>query len=319
MRRRIWTRLLLAGALALGPAPTATAREPEALPVPRPPELRISAPPELAGVAAELARIPPEAFLPGMRLTGLADPGPPIRVALATTGSPAGRAAPPWAAGVARGATGEVTLFPARVRRSPDRRLRPLLQHEVAHVLVARAARGRPVPRWFDEGLAMAAGRALDVGDRARVALAVLSDGRLPLARVDAAFAGHGGDVEAAYALSRDFVVHLLAEFGDDVGARILADVARDVPFPAAFRSATGRPLAEVEADYWRRRTLWDRWLPFATSAVTLWIGITLLALVAFRRRRARTAAIHARWDEEEQERAAERLRAREREDDLVN
>jgi len=117
MRRRIRTRLLLAGALALGPALTATARESEILRVPRPPELRISAPPELAGVAAELARIPPEAFLPGMHLTGLADPGPPIRVALATTDSSAGRAAPPWAAGVARGATGEVTLFPARVRR----------------------------------------------------------------------------------------------------------------------------------------------------------------------------------------------------------
>jgi hypothetical protein len=311
MRHRTWTRLLLAGALALGSPSVAAARGPEA------PHLQITAPPELAGVAAELGRVSPEAFLPGMRLTGLADPGPPIRVALATPGSPAGRAAPPWAAGVARGATGDVTLFPARVRRSPDRRLLPLLQHEVAHVLVARAARGRPVPRWFDEGLAMAAGRALDVGDRARVALAVLSDGRLPLARLDAAFAGHGGDVEAAYALSRDFVGHLLAEFGDDVGARILAEVARDVPFAAAFRGVTGRSLADVEAAYWSRRTLWDRWLPFATSAVTLWIGITLLALVAFRRRRARTATIHARWDEEERERAAARPRASE--DDLVN
>ncbi|HSM52362.1 MAG TPA: hypothetical protein VLA75_13255, partial [Thermoanaerobaculia bacterium] len=125
MRRRTWTRLLLAAALALGPQSVAMARGPEA------PILQISAPPELAGVAAELARIPPEAFLPGMRLTGLTEPGPPIRVALATPGSPAGRAAPPWAAGVARGATGEVTLFPARVRRSPDRRLLPLLQHEV--------------------------------------------------------------------------------------------------------------------------------------------------------------------------------------------
>ena len=186
-------------------------------------------------------------------------------------------------------------------------------------MLVARAARGPAGAALVRRGLAMATGRALDVGDRARVALAVLSDGRLPLARLDAAFAGHGGDVEAAYALSRDFVGHLLAEFGDDVGARILAEVARDVPFDMAFHAATGRPLAAVEAAYWSRRTLWDRWLPFATSAVTLWIGITLLALLAFRRRRERTAAIHARWDEEERERAAARLRDRQREDDLVN
>ena len=283
------------------------------------PRIEITAPPELAGAAAELARIGPEAFRRGMRLTGLTEPGPPIRVFLAHPDSPAGRAAPSWAAGVAQGAVGVVTLFPARVRRSPDRRLLPLLQHEVAHVLVARAARGRPVPRWFDEGLAMAAGRPLDVGDRARVALAVLTDSRLPLARLDAAFAGHGGDVEAAYALSRDFVAHLLAEFGEEVGAEILAEVARDVPFPAAFHAATGQPLATVEADYWRRRTLWDRWRPVATSALTLWIGITLLALLAFHRRRARTAAIHARWEEEERERALERLRGWPGEDDTVN
>ena len=49
--------------------------------------------------------------------------------------------------------------FPA----TPTGGSRSLVQHEVAHVLVARAARGHGVPRWFDEGLAMAAGRA---GDR---------------------------------------------------------------------------------------------------------------------------------------------------------
>lgn len=311
MRRTGSGRLLLALALAWRAA--VVRAEPE------PPRLQFEAPPELVGVAAELARIPPEAFRPGMRLTGLTDPGPPILVVLAAPGSPAERAAPPWAAGLARGGAGVVVLLPDRVRRSPDRRLLPLLQHEVAHVLVARAARGRAVPRWFDEGLAMAAGRPIDLGDRARVALAVLSDSRLPLARIDAAFAGGGGDVEAAYALARDFVAQLLEHHGTDVGARILAQVARDVPFREAFRNVTGASLLEVETAYWRRRTFWDRWVPIATSSATLWGGITLLALAAFRRRRLRDAAIHARWDEEERERLATLERERAASQDLPN
>ena len=263
------------------------------------PRLIVRAPPELAGVASEIAGLAPGALGPAVRLAGLADPGPPIQVVLALESAPAARSAPAWVSGFANETTGVVVLMPARVGRYPDRGLEALLQHEVMHVLVFRAARGRPVPRWFDEGLAMAAGREADLGDRARVALAVLTDDRLPLARIDAAFAGGSDDVLEAYALARDFVGDLLRRNGSGTGAAILAGVARGETFEAAFRAATGESLAEVEAAYWRHRTVWDRWVPVATSTATLWGAITLFALVAFRRRHARDAQIRQRWDEE--------------------
>jgi len=42
------------------------------------------------------------------------------------------------------------------------------------------------------------------------------------------------------------------------------------------------------------------RWIPALTGTTTLWIGITLLALFAGARRRARSRAIEARWEAEE-------------------
>jgi len=284
-----------------------------------PPRLIVQAPPELAGDAAILQRIDPTALRPAMELTGLTDPGPPIVVVLATESSPAGRSAPPWVTGFTAGVTGVVVLLPERVPRYPDRSLVTLLQHEVTHVLVSRAAQGKPVPRWLDEGLAMAASRDPDLEDRTRVALAVLTDRRLPLRRIDEAFAGNPAEVQSAYALARDFVEDLLRRYGNGAGAAILRDIARGEPFEEAFRQATGVEIAAVEASYWRRRTFWDRWVPFATSSAALWGAITALALLAFRRRRARDAAIHRRWDEEEDRARRAREEAASSEDDVVN
>ena len=61
----------------------------------------------------------------------------------------------PWTAGFAIGNDGLIVLFPARSPRYPHDTLEDVLRHEVAHVLIDRAARGQRVPRWFHEGLAI--------------------------------------------------------------------------------------------------------------------------------------------------------------------
>ena len=284
------------------------------------PELRVEAPPELAGLAETVRRFDPERLRPAMRLVGLEDPGPPIRVVLAPEKSPTALSTPPWVSGfAAAGSAGEplVVLLPERVPRYPDGNLAELLQHEVAHVLITRAAGGRPVPRWFHEGLAMAASRGAGLEDRTRVALAVLVDGSLPLRSLDRAFAAGPPATHKAYALSRDFVETLLRRYGEEVGARILAGIASDQPFEAAFAAATGDDLETVETSYWRRRTFWNRWVPVLSSSAVLWIAITMLALLAFRRRRQRDEARRAQWDQEEA--IAALARAVPGNDDLVN
>ena len=89
---------------------------------------------------------------------------------------------------------------------------------------------------------------------------------------------------------------------------KILAGLAEDLPFEAAFERAAGEPLAVAEAAFWDDQTSWTSWLPALTSPLVVWGLIALLAAWARRRKQQRAAALHRRWEEEE--RAASLVRA---------
>jgi hypothetical protein len=209
---------------------------------------------------------------------------------------------PAWVSGYADGAARTVVLFPSRVARYPDDTLVNLVHHEVAHVLVAEAARGRPVPRWFNEGIATVAAREWGIEDRARYTAAVVLGGPETTADLDRGFAAGGRQASRAYALSSAFVRWLQSSYGDAVTARILASIGADMSFREAFVRATGDTVERAEHRFFVREALWHTWLPFLTSSGVLWTVITALALIAIQRRRVRSAAMRRRWDEEEQE-----------------
>jgi hypothetical protein len=264
------------------------------------PRLNIEAPPELAGDAAHLRGLDRRTFADTLRITGLTEAGPPIRVVLAPERSELARSAPPFVAGWAWPEAGTVVLLPARAVSYPDSSLDDVLRHEIAHVLIARAAGGRPVPRWFHEGVALVAGSSWGLDDRSRLTLVVLRRRVVPLAELDAWFAGDRGRVAEAYAVAGGFVRTVLERHGPDAPGRILAGIARGLPFDAAFAQATGEPLAAAEAAFRQAEASWERWLlPALTSPFALWGLIVLLAAWARRRRAARAADLHRRWEEE--------------------
>jgi hypothetical protein len=269
------------------------------------PRLIVEAPPQLAPAAERIRLLPPERLADAVRLTGLTAPGPPIRVVLAPEGSPLARQVPPWVSGFADPAAGVVVLLPARAPSYPDSSLEDLLRHEVAHVLIGRAAGGRPVPRWFHEGLAMIAGLSWGLEERSRLSMALFADAPVSLDELDRRFSGGQGTVQRAYTVAGAFVRDLVQRHGPEVTGKILAGVAAGQPFGEAFRRATGSSLEQAAQSFWQRQTFWYRWVPLLTSSVTLWILVTALALWAMRKRRARDAALHRMWEEQEEERSA--------------
>lgn len=264
------------------------------------PDLRVEAPVELDRQAAAVRTLAAGEWASVLQLVGLATPGAPIRVVLASERSPAAANVASWVGGYALPPLDAIVLFPGRVPSYPDRNLEALLRHEVAHVLVARAAHGNPVPRWFDEGVATVAAREWGVEDSARVAFATIGRGPRSLAEVESSFSGDGGAASRAYAVSAALVRHLLRRGGETAVARILAGVGRDAGFEEAFAAATGETTGAFAHDYFGREVLWRTWIPFITSSTALWMAITVLALLAIRRRRERDAALREAWDEEE-------------------
>lgn len=264
------------------------------------PPLEIEAPPELAALAERIYNQDPRRLAATMELLGLAQPGPPIRVILAAEDSSVAQGTPSWISGFAYGNLGVIVLFPARTPAYPDTSFDELLFHELSHVLAARAAAGHPIPRWFNEGLAMYIGRSWNLEDRSRMTWALLVDRQVSLAALDQNFAGDQGEMRRAYAVSGAFVRDLYHRFGPKVGAQILSDLALGFAFEEAFYRRTGVDFSRAEESFWHSHSIWYRWVPVLTSSATLWMVITLLSLFAVKRRRERTAEIKRQWEEEE-------------------
>lgn len=264
------------------------------------PVLEVETAAPFAGLAGRLEAFDRQRLQAMLGLLGLEDGGPPIRVLLAEESSAAARLAPSWSVGYAIGEAGQIVLMPGRIPAYPDRNLEAVLHHEIAHVLIARAAGRRPVPRWFNEGVAIWASRDWGLEDRTHLMLAALSRRGHSLADLDELFQAGASSAGRAYALAAAFVRYLIDHYGETVVADVLHRMAQGASFERAFAAATGTTLADFEAVFWRDLTFWNRWVPFLTSSATLWMAITALALVAFKRRRDRDQALRDRWLEEE-------------------
>ena len=264
------------------------------------PQFIIEAPKSLEPLADHLKEINPQTLQRMMDLMGLEHPGPSIRVILAPNGSPLAQEAPEWMSGYALSQASTIVLLTDRVLTYPNDSLNDVFLHEIGHILAHRAAGEQPLPRWFDEGLAMMAARAWDLEDRARLVWAMVSDTQISLDELNTLFIKDDTSIRRAYVLAYAFILDLLEHTHRDVPKRILAKVKQGLSFSEAFAETTFMTLTQAEESFWSRQTLWNRWIPVATSSGMVWLAITLLAFWAFARQRKKTAAIKQQWREDD-------------------
>jgi hypothetical protein len=265
------------------------------------PELRIEGPPEFAAIRARLESLDPQRLADIARLLAMNDAGAPIRVVLAGESSDFSRRVAPWVAGFAVSGSELVVIFPARSPGYPHDSLDDVLRHEVAHVLIERAAAGRAVPRWFNEGVAMSVEHARRFQDQTELLYQLLLGSRTSLDTLDRLFAGDQRDETRAYALAGAFVDDLLQRYGSKAPGEILMRVAQGASFETAFTGVIGKTPATANLEFWERQRIWTIWAPIVTSSGTLWLVVTLLALLAIYRHRQKNAAIEKRWEEEDE------------------
>jgi hypothetical protein len=266
------------------------------------PKLQIEGPPELAAVRTRLQSIDPWRFADITQLVGGTDVGPAIQVILAPENSDVARGVSRWISGFAVGASGSVVIFPARSPSYPHGTLEDVLRHEVAHVLIWRASAVQPIPRWFNEGLAMAAERERRFEDQTQLLYQLVTGSRTNLGELNRLFAGGPNDQIRAYALAGALVDDVLQQYGPAVCAEILMRMSRGARFDAAFEGATGLTPDNMEAEFWHRQRIWTTWVPIIASSTTLWLAVTVLAILAIYMRRRKDRAIEEQWAKEEKD-----------------
>jgi hypothetical protein len=194
---------------------------------------------------------------------------------------------PRWVAGVAHPPSGEILI----AQHGPDgapTNLEDLLKHEMAHVILHRAVGGRPLPRWFHEGVAESYTGGISLSRAQTLASAVFGPGVPDLERLEANFHGQDGPAASvAYAAARDLVSFLRSYDGKGLALRqVLTEMDNGHKLEVAFIRAYDRGLEELVAQW--RSELPGRfvWYPLLASGG---LPLTLVApfiLIAWIRRR---------------------------------
>lgn len=187
-----------------------------------------------------------------------------------------------------------------RLRLEPFK-LESTLKHELSHLLLAQVARGTPLPRWFDEGVAeLAAGVELARPEVLELAGAARWGSLESLDELSITFPGHGARATRAYRTSLSFVTWLDRRAQAEGGLRaIVQELDRRTPLDRIVAMATGVPLADAEA-LWRRELAQEHSIPEALArSGTVWLALLpLLFVVVYVVERRRRRKVYERLEE---------------------
>jgi hypothetical protein len=259
--------------------------------------LTVVAPVSLEPAAQRLRTLDAQPIADALQHAGLVLP-PRVRVTLIPEDDPRASNTPAWFVGRASG-VGDIIIFPDRVSSYPYDSLESVMRHEVVHLALNARAGGRPLPRWFHEGVAVSVESGWGMGDRLR--LIVVGFSGPPLDDVTRLFGSDARpDTTQAYLLAAALVEELRRAHGTAFPGRVAARMATGVPFASAFEIETGETPAQAADRTWRSYRRWTSWMPLATSASTLWGLILALAFVAFFMRLSKRTQRRRQWDDEE-------------------
>lgn len=216
--------------------------------------------------------------------------------------APRGMPPPSYASGVAYPAFGLVLLtLTTHDVEEPVPNLRQVLAHELSHVALHRAAGGRPIPRWFSEGMAIHHSSENTLPRMQQLWEATSQERLLPLRRLSDGFADGSNTVDVAYAESADVVAFLLREpHGGDKMRRLLTAIRDGKTFERALEHAFFYDLRELERAW--RRDLGERHsrIPLVVGGGGLW-ALALVAIgIGYLRKRRKNRATLVRWANQE-------------------
>jgi hypothetical protein len=201
--------------------------------------------------------------------------------------APFGHPPPDYATGVAYPGWGVIllTMSAPQTWEPPD--LEVVLVHELSHVALHRAVLGNPVPRWFNEGVAIHQSEVRLLPRMESLLRAAAQRSMLRLSELDKHFPDHPHEVNIAYAQSADVVGFLRRTNNDERRFHRLVQSIRDgETFDTGLATAYGWTRVGLERQW--RESLRTRYriLPALLAGSTIWVAAAILVVFAYRKRR---------------------------------
>ncbi len=173
--------------------------------------------------------------------------------------------------------------------------------HELAHLLIYQRLNGRPVPHWFDEGMAVLASGEFSF-DRFRILAQIGISGQyLRFSELDQGFPFNTNLAQLAYLESEDMVSFIMDTLGPEKYGQLLDRIAAGDDFYAALAKLSGMPFNEMEKN-WLHRLRYRYGLALALGGSgSLWFLVSVLFLAAYIVKRRKTREIKREFETEEQ------------------
>jgi len=210
-----------------------------------------------------------------------------------------GNKVPDWGGGIALPGRGAIILFMPNMA-SWEKPLPAILRHEITHLVLYQAMKGRHIPLWLNEGLAMYLSREWRPGEGFIVAKNLLFNSLIPLDELNYRFPDQRDRASLAYQLSYSAVSYMVEKYGEDGLKSLLFSLMAGKGFPAALRE-------ELGVDFAAFQSAWMAWLRHRYRWVTIlahpgfYLGLlTLLFLLSFIAVKFRNRRKVARWEREE-------------------
>ena len=206
---------------------------------------------------------------------------------------------PEWGGGGAIG--GDTIVIPVdRTTAFYNNDINRILLHEMVHSALSRAYGYLRVPRWFHEGMAMALSGEINFDQQVQLSRAILTRALIPLDSIKYMNRFSRERAGIAYSQSHFAVNFLLTTYGREVIPELLAASRKRRSFSDACFDVFG--LTTKELDELLKKEMNKKFRVFYLFAdyALLWIGILLLAVLAFVVTMIRNRKKRARFEEEE-------------------
>jgi predicted metallopeptidase len=211
-----------------------------------------------------------------------------------------------WSAAVAYPSLNLIIMKSPRVMKAGVIDLAKIFKHELTHIAVGRAFRGREeVPRWLDEGLAMYESREWSFSRVSTMTKAVLTDSLIPLAEITTSFPREVERAELAYCQSFYLVSFLVSEFGREDFHRFIREYTRGRDLKEILVTVYGMGWDDLEEEWKGYLRLRFSWIPILTSTTTLWFLITLVFIFGYARKKRTQRMLYEQWQKEDDDLSA--------------
>lgn len=209
-----------------------------------------------------------------------------------------GNTLPSWSHGVSSVQTGSIVLKSPAFSRD-IKTFNQTALHELIHLLVGEKA-GLRVPRWLNEGLAQLLSGQMQGKPLLPLSRALWAGRLIPLNAIERVDRFTQADAEIAYLESYQATQYLVDQYGWETLRNLLVDLSQGKVWDEALFAEMETDQAGFEASWREVLKHSSRWLILMDTQIYLFMGATLLVLLAgiviVRRRRK----IYRKWEAED-------------------